>query len=475
MCGKSRWIASGPGLATRGVDFCETCFVAHVTPVIPGANIKVANASAPAVDGVDALFAALLNDAPQMPGSAAPNNFLPLQPAASSSQTGATPVMDAAADTKTQNPASPPQINVQSLPANRPNALLVATDPAPQPSAKDSEQVAARNAPVQNAPDNEPAPQSPKTKDKPKSAPQTAVVPIAVPLPQAAPIPKAENSTVIGNITSKRAEPIVAQQAVDHAQSAVVQTLAQVKPAPQHEQTPSAPQTSQNFSAPAKFDLSSHGGGQNAQSEDHGQNNPQSLQPAPMHAAAPSATASQPHEMASNVPAVPQTAPVLAGAPLTQAAVQAHIVVQPSPQNSIAAPMSYDIGAMAITIAAKSHDGDHHFDIRLDPPELGSIAVRLTVDHTGQAAAHLTADKPETLQLLQNDSCNLQSALKDAGLNLANNGLNFSLRGDQRQAGQSFQRGNARARNLSVSAVAAPTATSAPISSYAPGALDITI
>jgi chemotaxis protein MotD len=137
--------------------------------------------------------------------------------------------------------------------------------------------------------------------------------------------------------------------------------------------------------------------------------------------------------------------------------------------------MAYGIGAMAITIAAKSQNGDHHFDIRLDPPELGSIAVHLSVDHTGQAVAHLTADKPETLQLLQNDSANLQSALRDAGLNLANSGLNFSLRGDQRQAGQNFQRSNSRTRTLSVGAVAAPAASSAPISSYAPGALDITI
>jgi hypothetical protein len=45
----------------------------------------------------------------------------------------------------------------------------------------------------------------------------------------------------------------------------------------------------------------------------------------------------------------------------------------------------------------------------------------------------MTADQPETLNLLQKDSGTLTQALRDAGLDVSQNGLNFSLRG---QSGQ---------------------------------------
>jgi flagellar hook-length control protein FliK len=94
-----------------------------------------------------------------------------------------------------------------------------------------------------------------------------------------------------------------------------------------------------------------------------------------------------------------------------------------------------DLGALAVKIAAKSREGDRHFDIRLDPPELGRIDVHLFVDQSGRAQAHLSADKPHTLALLQRDSAELQRGLKDAGLDLSNSGLNFSLKGQEQQNG----------------------------------------
>lgn len=485
-------------------DFCETCFVANVTPVTLGANMKAANASAAPAVGVDALFASLLNDAPKMPGSAtqALNNVLPqaavnLPPAnaaqiatnalPAAAQSPETQIVQAKDSAGAQQISAQPQIIVQPLPSDQPQAAPIAMTPnsnaqqapvnvsAAQPNAAILMTTAPGQPAVQEADSKAPAPQASKPKDKPKAdpAPQITAVSVFVPLPQISALPKIA-SDAVGDVTSKPAQPVVAQQALDHAQSAVIQTQAEAKSAPpatKNEQP--APQTAtQNLSGPAKFDLSPHTGGQNAQSDNREQ--AQSRQPAPAQSAAPQTASAPPQTNTANnnSPAPLQTASVLAVTP-AQAPVHANIVVQSAPQNT--APVPYDIGAIAITIAAKAQGGDHHFDIRLDPPELGSIAVHLTVNHSGQAVAHLTADKPETLQLLQNDSSNLQSALKDAGLNLANNGLNFSLRGDQRQAGQSFQRSNSRARNLSVSAVAAPTPTSAPISSYAPGALDITI
>jgi hypothetical protein len=87
-----------------------------------------------------------------------------------------------------------------------------------------------------------------------------------------------------------------------------------------------------------------------------------------------------------------------------------------------------DMPALGIAIAARSLSGARQFDIRLDPPELGHVAVRLSIDAAGKASAHLTADQQQTLDLLQKDSGSLTRALRDAGLDVSQSGLNFSLR-----------------------------------------------
>jgi flagellar hook-length control protein FliK len=88
-----------------------------------------------------------------------------------------------------------------------------------------------------------------------------------------------------------------------------------------------------------------------------------------------------------------------------------------------------------VAIAARSQSGNKQFDIRLDPPELGRVEVRLSIDATGKAQASLSADQPRTLDLLKTDAPALTRALRDAGLNVSQNGLNFSLRGQDRQNG----------------------------------------
>ena len=114
-----------------------------------------------------------------------------------------------------------------------------------------------------------------------------------------------------------------------------------------------------------------------------------------------------------------------------------------------------DIGTLALTIAAKSRDGITHFDLRLDPPELGKVDVRLTVDDAGKAQASLAVEKPQTLELLQKDSSSLERALKDAGLDLSQNGLNFSLKGQQQQQAGGENPPTPRGRALHVRAALA--------------------
>jgi flagellar hook-length control protein FliK len=99
------------------------------------------------------------------------------------------------------------------------------------------------------------------------------------------------------------------------------------------------------------------------------------------------------------------------------------------------------ITGLAVAIAARAQAGSNQFEIRLDPPELGRIDVHLDVDRDGQVTSHVTADRADTLALLQSQQPQLERALEQAGLKTADNGLQFTLR-DQSFAGQNNGGGN---------------------------------
>ncbi|HZZ11370.1 MAG TPA: flagellar hook-length control protein FliK [Paraburkholderia sp.] len=144
------------------------------------------------------------------------------------------------------------------------------------------------------------------------------------------------------------------------------------------------------------------------------------------------------------------------------APVQPAAAAHPMPADP-QAPSQPNIAALATAIAAKSVGGTKTFDIRMDPPELGRVDVHLTVDRDGKVQATLSAEHPQTLELLQRDSQSLERALKDSGLSLSNNGLNFSLKGEGRQ-GDGGGASMARARSLPDAVVARAEAANASIS-----------
>ncbi len=86
------------------------------------------------------------------------------------------------------------------------------------------------------------------------------------------------------------------------------------------------------------------------------------------------------------------------------------------------------VSALAVHIAAQASNGAKRFEIRLDPPELGRIDVRLNVSRDGQVMTHLVVERPETLELLQRDARQLERALQDAGLNTSKENMEFSLK-----------------------------------------------
>ncbi len=124
-----------------------------------------------------------------------------------------------------------------------------------------------------------------------------------------------------------------------------------------------------------------------------------------------------------------------------------------------------NLDAMAVSIAARALSGAKQFEIRLDPPELGRVDVRLSIDASGKTQAHMTADQPQTLDLLQKDAPNLTQALRDAGLDVSQSGLNFSLRGQDRQNGDGNDNtGQGRRTDLTASQTIQATQSPAAIS-----------
>jgi flagellar hook-length control protein FliK len=204
-------------------------------------------------------------------------------------------------------------------------------------------------------------------------------------------------------------------------------------------------------------DARPQGGSDNGHSHDTGKNTAAPTQQSPAQSAPQPAQFQITHgTQGADAPPAAQAA---ASVQTSSTPVQANLVVMPHADSSAAqqpVPVS-DLGQIALSIAQQSQAGTKHFDIALHPADLGSIHVHLSVDQTGAAQAHLSADNHHTLELLQRDSGDLQRSLRDAGLNLAGGSLSFSLKGQQQQAGGRNMRSGGRA--LSVGAVA-QTATS---------------
>ncbi|HSM95759.1 MAG TPA: flagellar hook-length control protein FliK [Rhizomicrobium sp.] len=183
---------------------------------------------------------------------------------------------------------------------------------------------------------------------------------------------------------------------------------------------------------------------------------------------ADNAQPSAPAPHANTVAATTATANAAASttAPVTPSHIATALHVSQQTQHSTPADDA-TFAALGVAIAAKSRDGEKQFDINMHPAELGRVDVRISVDADGKAQAHLSAEHPQTLQLLQNDKATLERNLRDAGLDVASNGLSFSLKGEQQPSTPTF---NARSRALSISTVQTTDISSiASSSSSAPG------
>jgi flagellar hook-length control protein FliK len=124
-----------------------------------------------------------------------------------------------------------------------------------------------------------------------------------------------------------------------------------------------------------------------------------------------------------------QTAPTqtaaLQGAAPTEHVASAHAMAR-------ALPAANQVAQEII----RRFDGEStQFDLRLDPPELGRIDVRLEVSRDHRVTAIVAADNPQALAELVRHARELEQMLQSAGLQLSDKGLSFDLRqGGERSA-----------------------------------------
>ncbi|WP_025898319.1 flagellar hook-length control protein FliK [Sneathiella glossodoripedis] len=90
--------------------------------------------------------------------------------------------------------------------------------------------------------------------------------------------------------------------------------------------------------------------------------------------------------------------------------------------------------ATQITTAVK--DGVDQIKVQLNPAELGRVDIKLELGHDGRILAVISADNADSLDLLQQDSKQLEKALQDAGFDTGSDSLSFSLNQGQEQEGQ---------------------------------------
>lgn len=118
------------------------------------------------------------------------------------------------------------------------------------------------------------------------------------------------------------------------------------------------------------------------------------------------------------------------------------IVTAPPAKAGTPTPSAAEQVGIHLTRAAQS--GATRFTIQLHPAELGRVDVKMEVTHDGKIHAVVTADRQDTLDMLQRDARGLERALQSSGLKADSNSLSFSLRDQGGSSGTFAESGNSR-------------------------------
>jgi flagellar hook-length control protein FliK len=325
-----------------------------------------------------------------------------------------------------QAPASPP---VQTA-GDDSDVLNVTPPPVAVAAATQNRVDDSKPAPGKAAAAKPVAADQPDATQNPKPTPATdanAVAQMAIPTTPAAPGPlaagTASNAAAAPQIAS------IATTATDKSSSRDAAAAAAKSEQPIATDTPAAIPTQETQETVAATAVPTNGK-DTAKSSDKSNSD---TKPVHVADAQPSADMPAPAPQAAPPPAMPPHMAVNAFGIAAPAAAGNSMVTSSVQVTEADADPTPDMDALAVTVAARAMSGAKQFQIRLDPPELGRVDVRLSIDASGKTQAHMTADQPQTLDLLQKDATTLTQALRDAGLDVSQSGLNFSLRGQDRQ------------------------------------------
>ncbi len=95
---------------------------------------------------------------------------------------------------------------------------------------------------------------------------------------------------------------------------------------------------------------------------------------------------------------------------------------------SLRVPAHPAVAQVAMVVTKAAQDGVDRITIKLQPPELGRIDVRLDVGVDGRIQAVFAAERSATVDILQRDVRELERALQTAGLSTDPGGLSFGLK-----------------------------------------------
>jgi len=134
-----------------------------------------------------------------------------------------------------------------------------------------------------------------------------------------------------------------------------------------------------------------------------------------------------------------ESADIAITATAPQAATQAASTTQAGPTAYVRPETQVNMPFIAAEIARHVQNGVPRFEIRLNPPEMGRIDVRLEFDPSGNVTARLAVERSETLDLMQRDQRTLERMLAQAGIDSGKTSLEFSLKQNGSQHGGGFE------------------------------------
>jgi chemotaxis protein MotD len=314
-------------------------------------------------------------------------------------------------------------------------AAAAVAAPAPTPIAVAAPVAVAVALIAQSTPETDP----PGTATAPVAAAATLPAP-AVTNPATA--TKAETGFAAANITGENVSPDTATEKLNAAIAGSQQPAAKsrTKSAAADEKTPHKTASADDTQAAAADEADA---GTNPPAVDHAAELLKSLHAtadAKAHNPAQAEEAGTDHKSADDVAIavaadnnVPSPQPNGVGVAAAGATAQTANASAPS---TAAADNAVPLAGLAVEIATNAHAGKNRFEIRLDPPDLGRIDVRLDIDRHGNVTSRLLVERADTFDLLRRDFSGLERALNDAGLKTGDNSLQFAMRDQGFGSGQ---------------------------------------